>query len=247
MQIAPGAMYTLTFDSKNSEIFSKAQVRQAIEYAVDKEAICSGPGVGLYKPAYQIVTSDSPDYNQSCPPRKYDPEKAKKLLAEAGYPNGFSFRGFFQDNTWKDGVVAVQSYLEKVGIKMEINYVNSAAYSTIRAQGKIEKGAATQATLNMFSNNLSMMDFYFRSDSEIFQFMTRPAGSDALIDQAKASKDPAATTKINQRISKLIYDDETVVPLWLNPGLSSWIKQCRITDGSSTAIPTTLNSVPLPG
>jgi ABC-type transport system substrate-binding protein len=62
-----------------------------------------------------------------------------------------------------------------------------------------------------------MIDFYFRSDSEIFQFMTRPAGSDALIDQAKASKDPAATTKINRQISKLIYDDETVVPLWLNP------------------------------
>jgi peptide/nickel transport system substrate-binding protein len=217
LHIAPGAMYTLTFDSKNSEIFAKAKVRQAIEYAVDKEAICNGPGVGLYKPAYQIVTSDSPDYNQSCPPRKYNPEMAKKLLAEAGYPNGFSFRGFFQDNTWKDGVVAVQSYLEKVGIKMEINYVNSAAYSTIRAQGKIEKGAATQATLNMFSNNLSMMDFYFRSDSEIFQFMTRPAGSDALIDQAKASKDPAATTKINQQISKLIYDDSPVIPLWLNP------------------------------
>ena len=83
--------------------------------------------------------------------------------------------------------------------------------------GKIEKGAATQATLNTFSNNLFMMDLYFRSDSAIYQFMTRPAGSDALIDQAKASRDPAATTKINQQISKLVYDDATVVPIWQNP------------------------------
>ncbi len=217
LQIAPGALYTLSFDSKNSKIFAKAKVRQAIEYAVDKEAICNGPGLGLYKPIYQIVTSNSPDYNQSCTPRKYDPEMAKKLLAEAGYPTGFSFKGFFQDNTWKDGVVAVQSYLDKVGIKMEINYINSAAYSNIRALGKIEKGAAAQATLEVLSNNLYMMDFYFRSDSAIFQYLQRPAGSDALIAQAKASKDPAATTKINQQISKLIYDDETVVPLWLNP------------------------------
>jgi peptide/nickel transport system substrate-binding protein len=217
LHIAPGALYTLSFDSKNSEILSKPKVRQAIEYAVDKEAICDGPGVGLYKPIYQIVVSDSADYNKSCPPRKYNPEIAKKLLAEAGYPNGFSFKGFFQDNTWKDGVVAVQSYLDKVGIKMEINYVNSAAYSNIRALGKIEKGAAAQATMNVFSNNLFLMDYYFRSDSEIFQYMSRPAGSDALIDQAKATRDQAATTKLNQQISKLVYDDATVVPLWLNP------------------------------
>ena len=142
---------------------------------------------------------------------------AKKLLAEAGYPNGFSFKGYFQDNTWKDGVVAVQSYLDKVGIKMEINYVNSAAYSQIRALGKIEKGAAAQATLNATSNNLFMLDFYFRSDSAIYQYVARPAGSDALIDQAKATRDPAATTKLNQQILKMLYDDATVVPLWQNP------------------------------
>jgi len=71
--------------------------------------------------------------------------------------------------------------------------------------------------MNVFSNNLFLMDYYFRSDSEIFQYMSRPAGSDSLIDQAKTSRDPAATTKLNQQISKLVYDDATVVPLWLNP------------------------------
>ena len=47
--------------------------------------------------------------------------------------------------------------------------------------------------------------------------MSRPAGSDALIDQAKASRDPAAASKINQQISKLLYDDSTVIPIWQNP------------------------------
>jgi peptide/nickel transport system substrate-binding protein len=227
LHIVPGSMWALIFDSKNSEMFAKAKVRQAIEYAIDKEAICNGPGVGLYKPAYQVVTNDSSDYNPSCPPRKYNPETAQKLLAEAGYPNGFSFRGFFQDNTWKDGVVAIQSYLDKVGIKMEIIYVNTAAYSKIRAGGEIEKGAASHATLNMFSNNLFTMDFYFRSDSEIYQFVTRPAGSDALIDRARASRDQAATTKINQQISKLVYDDSTLIPLWLNPRIVILDKSVR--------------------
>ena len=162
----------------------------------------------------------SPDYNKACPPRKYDPAKAKKLLAEAGYPNGFSFKVFVLDTTWKDGWVAMQSYLDTVGIKMEINYVNVSAYNLIRAGGKIEKGAAAYAPFNTSSNTLFSLDTYWRSDSETFQYVVKPAGIDKLIDQAKLSRDPAAITKINQQIIKLIYDDETVVPLWQNPRIA---------------------------
>ena len=53
LQIAPGNSVALSFDSKNSEYFSKRQVREAIEYAIDKEAICNGPGEGLVTPMYQ--------------------------------------------------------------------------------------------------------------------------------------------------------------------------------------------------
>jgi peptide/nickel transport system substrate-binding protein len=212
--IAPGNIGALSFDTKNSEIFSKPQVREAIEYAIDKEAICSGPGAGLYRPMYQIVQSDNSAYNKACPPRKYDPAKAKKLLAEAGYPNGFSFKAYFLDSVWKDGNVAVQSYLDKVGIKMDIIYLTAAGFTPIRLEGKIEKGAAGFTSIEEPSNSLYVMDYFFRSDSNVYQYMVRPAGIDKLIDQAKLSRDPAAITKINQQITKLIYDNVTVVPLW---------------------------------
>jgi ABC-type transport system substrate-binding protein len=211
---SPGNLAALGFDAKNSEYFSKRQVREAMEYAIDKEAICSGPGQGLYTPAYQIVASDHPDYNKAVTPRKYNPAKAKKLLAEAGYPNGFSFKAFFMDTIWKDGLVAVQSYLADVGINMDINYLTSTGIAPIRALGKIEKGAATYTSLEELSNSLWVMNFYFRSDSNVYQFMTRPAGSDALIAQAKTARDPAAATKIRQQISKLLYDDATMILLW---------------------------------
>ena len=214
LQMAPGSLYSITFDTKNSEIFSKPKVRQAIEYAIDKEAICNGPGEGLYTPVYQMISSDHPDYNKACPPRKYDPAKAKKLLAEAGYPNGFSFKVFGLDTTWKDGWVAIQSYLAKVGIKMEINYVNVSAYNLIRAGGKIEKGAAAFAAFTTSSNTLFTLDSNWRSDSGTYQYVVRPAGIDKLIDQAKLSRDPAAITKINRQVIKSIYDDVTIVPLY---------------------------------
>jgi len=76
----------INVDTKNSKRFSDPKVREAVEYAIDKEAICSGPGEGLYKPFRQIVSSDHPDCTPAGPPRKYDPGKAKKLLPEAGFP-----------------------------------------------------------------------------------------------------------------------------------------------------------------
>ena len=218
--IAPGSQYSMCFDTKNSEIFSKRQVREAIEYAIDKEAIWKGPGEGIYKAAYQMVTDTSPDYNKSCPPRKYDPAKAKKLLAEAGYPNGFSFKIFMQDTIWKNGIVAVQSYLEKVGIKMEINYLNTSQYNLIKQSGAIEKGASAALAYTNSSNTLFILDSYWRSDSKIYPYVVRPAGIDKLIDQAKLSRDPAVITKLNKQILKLIYDDETVVPLWEAPRIA---------------------------
>jgi peptide/nickel transport system substrate-binding protein len=217
VQIArTGSFVALNFDTRNSEYFSKRKVREAIEYAIDREAICAGPAQGIYKPMYQAVQSDSPDYNRACPPRKYDPVKAKKLLAEAGHPNGFSFKVFVVDTTWRDGWVAMQKYLDEIGIKMEINYVNISIYNMIRATGKIEKGQAAYHTYPISSNTLFTLEGSWRSDSGFFPYVVRPDGIDKLIDQAKSSRDPAAITKINQQIMKLLYDDVTIVPFYQN-------------------------------
>jgi peptide/nickel transport system substrate-binding protein len=204
----------MNFDTANSEYFSKRPVREAIEYAIDKEAICSGPGLGVFKPMYQIVSSDNPGYNKACPPRKYDPAKAKKLLAEAGYPDGFSFKLFFLDTSWKDGFVAIQSYLDKVGIKMEITAVNASGFALIRGKGQIEKGAAAYQTYASSTNTLYMLDSFWRTPLTSYQYRVLPRGIDELIAKAKLLRDNAAITKINQQISKLIYDDATFIPLF---------------------------------
>jgi peptide/nickel transport system substrate-binding protein len=214
--MSAGPVYYISFDIKNSEIFSKPQVRLAMEYAIDKEAICNGPGEGLYTPLYQIVTDKSPDYNPVCPPHKYDPSKAIKLLADAGYPTGFSFKIFVNEANRKDIYVAAQSYLDKVGIKMEMNTANVSAFELIKS-GKIEKGATAFSSFTPSSNTLFMLDSFWRSDSRTYGYVVKPAGIDKLIDQAKLSRDPATITKINRQILKLIYDDQTIVPLWQNP------------------------------
>jgi peptide/nickel transport system substrate-binding protein len=212
-----GSIIGINFDISNSEILSKPQVRQAIEYAIDKEAICSGPGEGLYEPAYQIAFTGHPDYDPALRPRRYDPGRAKKLLEEAGYPNGFGFKLFIQDTSWKDGWVAVQNYLNAVGIKMEINTCNISAYNLIRTAGKIEKGAAALGTYPMGVSALFALDSYWRSDlNNYYPHSVKPPGIDKLIDQAKSSRDPEVVRNINRQIIKLIYEDETIVPFYVS-------------------------------
>jgi peptide/nickel transport system substrate-binding protein len=218
--IAPAALYCLSFDSKNSKIFGDVRVRQAMEYAIDKEAICNGPGAGLFKPVYQVVTSSSPSYNKALPPRKFDPKKAKQLLAKAGYPDGFTFKATFLDAFWREGVVAIQAYLAQVGIKMEVNFVNNTSYTTnIRLGGKIEPGTAAMMGMEIYGSSLYNMDTYFSSNAKQYQYVVKPKVTNDLISKAKSLHNQDKVISVTQEIAKVIYDDETVVPLWVNPRL----------------------------
>lgn len=216
--VAPSAVFSLSFDSKNSKILGDVRVRQAIEYAIDKETICSGPGYDLFKPIYQVVPSSSPSYNKTLPPRKYNPQKAKQLLAEAGYPDGFTFKAMFLDALWREGVVAVQANLAQVGIKMEVNFVNNAYYNTnVRQGNKIEPGTAAAMGMENYGNFLYNMDAYFRSNSNQYQYVVRPKVADDLINKSKLLRNQDSAIPLTQEIAKVIYDDQTVVPLWMNP------------------------------
>jgi ABC-type transport system substrate-binding protein len=102
----------------------KKEVREAIEYALDRPAIAKAIGFGQFEPLTQIVPSFSPAYNPGLNLRPYNPEKAKQLLAEAGYPNGFEVKLMTMVGL-KDGATAIQSYLGEVGIRVTIDIADA--------------------------------------------------------------------------------------------------------------------------
>lgn len=99
------------------------RVRQAINYAIDRSAITTGLVGDLGTPTSQVHVPDG--YDESYADYyDYDPEKAKQLLAEAGYPNGFEFSVVNADPAagarGKPLLQAVAKYLEAVGIKLDV-------------------------------------------------------------------------------------------------------------------------------
>jgi peptide/nickel transport system substrate-binding protein len=106
-------------------------VRLALNYAVDKTALAKLAFGDYAKPSGQIAVPSSPAWDDAVQPIPYDPAMAKKLLADAGYPNGFTlpvgidFTPFSADATW---VQVIQSNLRDVGVTTPVNSYEFAAF-----------------------------------------------------------------------------------------------------------------------
>ena len=72
--------------------FRNKKLREAIEYALDKPSIAKALGFGYYTPLTMVAPPGEWGYDPTYKGRQYDPEKAKQLLAEAGYPNGLKIK-----------------------------------------------------------------------------------------------------------------------------------------------------------
>ena len=124
INVAGNGLQLMAMNSSNKAL-SDIRVRQAINYAVNKneviEAVWWGYGekIGSHFP---VVLKDYVDYSETY---SYNPEKAKELLAEAGYENGLTLRMDLPKNYQEyvnAGIVIAQS-LKKVGITVDINIV----------------------------------------------------------------------------------------------------------------------------
>ncbi|MDK3258960.1 ABC transporter substrate-binding protein [Blastococcus capsensis] len=119
--------YNLTLNTARSE-FGKKEVRQALNHAIDREAISAvtngfcEPSVQLFPNFYYASNPDiGPDYYE------YDPEKARQLLAEAGLPEGFSFDlQVINLAIYQQIAEVIQANLAEVGIQMSITPVEIA-------------------------------------------------------------------------------------------------------------------------
>ena len=209
----PGPCVGIFGDSKNPDsIWSNRKVREAIEYAIDKESIMNDLGLGYPKPLYQLVTPDNPFYNPDLKPRKYDPKKAKKLLAEAGYPKGFRTTLTHLAPHWPQSWVAIQSYLAKVGIDLKIVRVDRPKYLKIRFEGALKDGSSHILWPGM-NNVLYALKNFIMSKARHVPDMARPAGLDDLVKKALVSKDPETQKALMNQAAKILHDDATFIPL----------------------------------
>ena len=114
------------------------RVREAIDLAIDRPALAEVAMEGMGKPVNQLVTPSIFGYDKALPPRKFDVARAKKLLADAGYPNGFKIVfSFTNDRLPGDRQVgtSVAQMLAAVGIDAQANAQPAAVFFPARTRG----------------------------------------------------------------------------------------------------------------
>ena len=123
----PSNMF-LGFDLRN-ELLADKRVRQAIAYAINNEDLVKTVFNGSASVATSPVPKITTGHNENSNNYPQNIEKAKQLLAEAGYPNGFNIELFVsEDNQRIDMAVIIQDNLKKIGINAEIKTFQWAAY-----------------------------------------------------------------------------------------------------------------------
>jgi peptide/nickel transport system substrate-binding protein len=124
----PGMFYALLPSSSNpASPTAKKAVREAIEYAIDRPSLANMIGQGVYEPLTQIAPQKFPGYVAGYNPRPFNVAKAKQLLADAGYPNGFKTK-IMTTATGVDAVTAIKAYLAEVGIDATIDIADLGRY-----------------------------------------------------------------------------------------------------------------------
>ena len=114
------------------------RVREAIDLAIDRPALAEVAMEGMGKPVNQLVTPSIFGYNKSLPERKVDIARAKRLLAEAGYPNGFKATfSFTNDRLPGDRQVgtSVAQMLAAIGLEVQANAQPAAVFFPARSRG----------------------------------------------------------------------------------------------------------------
>jgi peptide/nickel transport system substrate-binding protein len=201
----------LTNDAK---YFNDVRVRQAFNYAVDREAI----NKSLYQGLAELMNSPLPSsqwgFDPSLKGYPYDPEKAKKLLADAGYPNGFeveflsysSARGY--NPAGPELAVAIQGYLEKIGVKTNIRKQEMGAFLAEIRSGKYQG----MFLVGWSGDNGDPDNFLYN----LFASPAMPVGDtahyknpevDKMLNEARHTADVAKRIEIYKKAQKIILDE----------------------------------------
>lgn len=123
-------------NAKPNSPYYDLKVRQAIWHAVDSEATANAIGYGYWKPMIQVTLPDCWTYNPNVKGYPYNPEKAKELLTEAGYAEGFQTTLIGQtDPAHQEFLTIVQGYLRNVKIDARIESLEKGAFDELAVGG----------------------------------------------------------------------------------------------------------------
>jgi len=203
----------LLFTGFNTRLkpFDDKRVRQAFNYAVDKEAIVRDIAKMGSIAATGVLPPGMPGYDPDLPGYSYNPARARQLLAEAGYPDGVGFPAvqlwaFSAAPNTQAEMAAYQKYLAAVGVRVEMRFApNWPSYEAM-----IREQQLPMFRLSWYAN-IPDPDIFFSpllrsSSAGYYRFYDNPQ-VEQLLDQAVAESSDRRRISLYHQVERIVIDD----------------------------------------
>jgi ABC-type transport system substrate-binding protein len=216
--------------NQNIKPFDDLRIRKAFQMAIDRQGLLNSPlfnGLGVVHSG--IMPSGLIGYNADLPEIKYNPDEAKRLMTEAGYPNGFDM--VITQTTDSPNTLAqnelVQAMLARVGIRAEIRQMDSATWFAVRGQGEL--AAYTTSWSADFNDPDNFFYTFFTPQNTVRRsFNYKNQAAMQRVVNARYMTNEAERIREYQALEKLIIQDDAAwVPLFALQHLwvvQPWIK-----------------------
>ncbi|MBS0540111.1 MAG: ABC transporter substrate-binding protein [Proteobacteria bacterium] len=192
--------------------FADKRVRQAVNYAIDSDLIIKRLVKDKAYRAVSWLPPSSAAFDKTMKPYAHDPEKAKKLLAEAGYPNGFEFElTTSQNESWGLPIVeAIMPMLAKVGIKVKPKLVEATVLTEILMKG--EHQSLISSSLTGPDSLATLRAFYSKTPRTAGNYTSfNNPQFDKLLDDAAQEGNADKRNDLLKKANNLLYDE---APVW---------------------------------
>ena len=191
--------------------WTDVRVRRAINYAIDMDTIIKtvleGYGTVLGVP----LEKEAFGFNPNIKWYGYDPERAKALLREAGYPNGFEMTLHAPNRRYMNDIEVMQAMaqmLGKVGIKAKVEVWEQSIYTTKwRKRELLPAYMVAWGGAGVFDGDLLSSSVHSKSALAIF----KNEALDKMLEEAQATNDPERRKAIYWKAQELIYEEAPII------------------------------------
>jgi peptide/nickel transport system substrate-binding protein len=206
----PMTVYGLVPDTANADSpLANKSLREAIEYSIDKVSMSAGLGYGTWEPVYQIIPRANGAFDSNpAVKRVYDVDKAKQLLTESGYNGEKIYMYSAPAARQADAEAAIQSYMQAVGINVELKNIDQASFSTYQTDGW--KNGMLIMALAGYANYNASLNYYFGSTSTQTASWLKSEEFKTLLDASLNSN--KLDYDLVQTVSDYISENALVIP-----------------------------------
>jgi ABC-type transport system substrate-binding protein len=194
------------------------RLREAIEYAIDKQAIVDAFGADMFKPMKMLTPPGEWGYDPDYPAREYDPDKARQLVIDAGYPDGLDAEMLilagFEGNALGG---ALKQYLDEVGIRVNLDMADPGRFF-----GTVYGNTPGPDLSVMYSGNdinylMSYMRWFSTDPFSNMSYLGHTEEQQKLDEQAKAIPDIPGQKAMTGKLVKYLTDNAMVIPILWTP------------------------------